>query len=487
MSVLKKVVKNAAKEAGIISGNGTSKNAQNATNEAVNGMKYFKAKIESPYVQNGSFSTTKGNLFEYIIAARYNVAAASEGVGARAYVTDITDPHSPADILINKNGKTVQEIQAKFSNSKHVAADTVFMQSNPKYRGMTRLGRYGFEIENGKKISYLDKEKELAKKASERTGNLRQGDYKDVYDNLTDEIDYDGVSSGGITLEEIEKAYKSPENYANQFEKNCVKVEMKTSAVNMARASILTTGIVSGISNFAEVYSGEKSIESALHDIGVDSIKGGVRGAATGVVSTAIRYKSIKAGNVLLSDSAAATVMAGGVIDCGVSLYSYALGEIDEEELKNQVVDTTARATTTIFFTKAVTEVMGKTVSPIVPMAVYTTANYIFTATREIIKNANLNAEEYNRMAAILCESKRQMDEYNQKLHAEFERIDATEKQRMEKFFQTFKYNMETGESYDQAIDAIVELADQAGIFLKYASLNDFSTAMTNKDTFRLG
>ena len=60
-------------------------------------------------------------------------------------------------------------------------------------------------------------------------------------------------------------------------------------------------------------------------------------------------------------------------------------------------------------------------------------------------------------------------------------------KQRMEKFFQTFKYNMETGESYDQAIDAIVELADQAGIFLKYASLDDFSTAMTNKDTFRLG
>ena len=37
---------------------------------------------------------------------------------------------------------------------------------------------------------------------------------------------------------------------------------------------------------------------------------------------------------------------------------------------------------------------MGSAVNPILPMVVYTTASYVVTCTREIIKNAKLNAEE---------------------------------------------------------------------------------------------
>lgn len=105
--------------------------------------------------------------------------------------------------------------------------------------------------------------------------------------------------------------------------------------------------------------------------------------------------------SALLTDGLASTVMAGGLIDGGVALYAYAKGEIGHEELKEALIDTTAKATTTIYFTKAVTAIMGKSVSPILLLAVYATASYVFTATREIIKNANLNAEEYNRMAAL--------------------------------------------------------------------------------------
>ena len=40
--------------------------------------------------------------------------------------------------------------------------------------------------------------------------------------------------------------------------------------------------------------------------------------------------------------------------------------------------------------------------------------SYVVTCTREIIKNAKLNAEENDRMTAILQESIREMNEYHE-------------------------------------------------------------------------
>ena len=489
MSVFKKTAEEAAKEAGILTGSLLSQNAQNATNAAVDGMNYFRAKVASPVIQNGIFVQGKGNLFEYIEAAKFNVDAASKGSKLTAFVTDIEDPYSAADILIRDNKTIVREVQAKFSDSKHAAADSVAMQRKDKYMGMQRLIRkedHYYDEATGKETSLLNKAKELAKKRSEKDGNIYQKQYKDTYENLTDELHHDNVSSGGTTLEEVHTAYDSPEQYSRQFEMKAVKAEMKASAVNMAKASFVTTGIVSGISNMAAVLQDQKSLGEAIQSMNSDAVKGAVRGATTGVVSTAIRYEGIKAGSRLLSDAAASTVMAGGLIDGGAALLSYARGEINEAELQEQIVDTTAKATITIFFSRAVTEIMGKAVNPLVPFAVYTTASYVFTATREIIKNANLEAEENDRLTAILIESKKQMDSYDLQLKAQLAQVSLSQKRKLEDFLNTFNYNLETGENYDEALNAIVKFADQLGIELQHTSFADFSDAMKRKDVFVL-
>ena len=179
--------------------------------------------------------------------------------------------------------------------------------------------------------------------------------------------------------------------------------------------------------------------------------------------------------------------MAGGMIDAGVALYSYAKGEIDAEQLTEEIVDTTAKATATIYYTKAVTAIMGKSVSPFIPMAVYTTASYVITCTREIITNAKLNTEEYERLTAILEESTREANE----AHKEFEEhvANCVEAQRnmLNQFIDSFEYNIATGENYDQAIMSVVNFADHAGIALQNVEFNDFKNAMTSKKTFKLG
>lgn len=490
MSVFKKTAKDAAKEAGILSGNFASQNAQNATNAAVDGMNFFRAKVASPIIQNGDFAQGKGNLFEYIEAAKFNVDAAGKGATARAVVTDIKDPHAAADILIKEGSKTRREVQAKFvqlskDERYKSAAKSVFDQVGKygKYKGMDRLIRKQDDYNSDG--SLLKEAKKIAKARAD-SGSMYAEDYRDVYEHLTDELRYDDVSSGGTTIEEVRTAYDSPETYSAEFEKRVVRAEMKASAVNMAKASFVTTGIMSGITNMAAVIKNEKDLDEALGEVGKDAVQGAARGAATGVASTAIRYQGIKAGSALLSDAVASTVMAGGVIDGGVALLDYARGEISEVELRDRIIDTTAKATTTVFFSKAVTAIMGKSVSPIVPFAVYTTASYVFTATREIIKNANLQAEEYDRMAAILYESKRQTDQYRAQLQLQIAQVAENQRIMMNEFLTSFNYNLETGENYDEAFRAIVRFADQAGIALQHASFTDFSEAMKRKDVFSL-
>ena len=413
---------------------------------------------------------------------------------ARAIVTDATNPAAEADILIKDQGKIVKEIQAKFIKTFNKGRDTsaaqsVFDQTGAKnkgwgqYDGMDRLIRK--QNDYNSEGSLLDEAKKLSKARADSEG-IHADTYRDVHERLTDETYYKDATSGGTTLEEVQEAYKTPEQYAQRFERRQVAKEMRCSAANMAKASLVTTGVVSGITNMFEVFQDKKELANALADVGADAVKGGLRGGATGAVSTVIRYQGIKKGSALLSDPTAATVMAGGIIDGGVALYSYARGEITADQLKEQLVDTTAKAATTIYFTKAVVAVLGKSVNPIVPMAVYTTASYVVTCTREILKCAKLNAEEYERMAAILQESTRQMNEYHEAFRVYIAKCEEKQQLMFDHFIESFEYNLETGENYDQALLAIVRFADEAGIALQHVSFGDFQTAMRSKDPFVL-
>lgn len=489
--MFKKIVKDASKEAGTLAGNCASQNAQNATNAAVDGMSLFRNKVSQ--TQKVLFDCRKGNLFEYIEAAKFNKNAAYTGSVAKAIVTDAAgDPHAVADIIIQEQEKTVKQIQAKFTQAykdgKDISAATSVKEQTGsrnigwgQYDGMDRLIRKQDDYNaNG---SLLDEAKKLSKA---RSKGIFAEYYKDVYENLTDETNYNGVTSGGTTIEEVREAYYTPQQYIKNFERKQVAVEMKSTAANMAKASIVTTGIISGITNMFEVFKDDKELSEALKDVGADAIKGGIRGGATGVLSTAIRYKGIKAGSALLSDSTAATVMAGGVIDGGVALYSYARGEITAEQLRDELVDTTAKAATTIFYIKAVTVILGKAVNPFIPMAVYTTASYVITCTREIIKNAKLNIEEYNRLTAILQESTRAANEYHEHFKQHIEQCEEAQRNMFDEFIDTFNYNLETGENYDEALYAIVNFASRAGISLQHVNFGEFKNAMNLDTVFEL-
>ncbi|MBR6924431.1 MAG: hypothetical protein IKH50_07855, partial [Oscillospiraceae bacterium] len=94
--------------------------------------------------------------------------------------------------------------------------------------------------------------------------------------------------------------------------------------------------------------------------------------------------------------------------------------------------------------------------------------------------------EEYERMVAILQESTHQMNEYHDAFKAHVAKCEEKQRLMFDHFIESFEYNLETGENYDQAVLAIVRFANEAGIALQHANFGDFQAAMRSSDPFVL-
>ena len=238
--------KNIIDRIGDFLGNSISNNSQEATNVSIEGMDLFRKVAYQKH--NVGFEQVKGNLFEYIEAAKFNVDAAQKEKNIKAVVTDaVGRPNDPADIEIKENNKVLRQVQAKFSTSKSAAADSVNMQRNSKYKDMDRLIRKDnnyIDEATGKKTTLLKKTKELAEKKAKIKGGIFQKEYKDVSQNLTDELKYKEITSGGTTLEEIKEANKNPIKYKRKFIQKQVNKEIKSTTKNMAVANMISTGIM---------------------------------------------------------------------------------------------------------------------------------------------------------------------------------------------------------------------------------------------------
>jgi hypothetical protein len=462
-------------------GNMFSNNVQHGTDAAERGMELFLKKTNQ--IGNVGYEQAKGNLFEYIETAKINRNLANKGINRHYEATDakkewggLGEPHAPDDFRGFQDGKVIARGQAKINNNPNKTAGSDKGITNPKYKGMQR---------NVASDKYDDVLKALDEKYAK--GEISKDAYVDAKANLrrglTDEDS--GVSSGGTSTKELNKAATNPEGYARDFRFNQYAREVGTTSVNMAASNMVMTGIIKTTSNLFEVFQNRKELDEAMKDIGVEVVKSGARGGATGFLSSILRIGGRKAAIPVISDASAATTIAGGVIDCGVSVYAYAQGEISAEELKESLQNTAIKSVATIYFTKSIELVVG-TANPFLPMAIYTAASYVVINTREIIKNAKLNTEEYNRIASLYEKSTKQMIEYRKIIEGQLIQYVKSEKEMLNSFIDTYEFNITTGENYDKAIYAIVNFSNQYGLALKHVDFGDFKAAMLSNDDFVL-
>lgn len=462
-------------------GNYMSSHAQDGTEALHKGMELFFKKAKQ--IENVGYEQAKGNLFEYIETAKINRNLANKGVNRHYEATDakkawggLGEPHAPDDIRGFENDRIIARGQAKVNNNANATAGSDKGITNPKYEGMQR------NVASDKYNEVLDALDQKYVK-----GEISKVAYEDARSNLRQELtdEKSGITSGGTSSSELREAWEDPEKYRRKLEMKQYAHEIGNTTVNMATSSMVITGTITATQNMFQVFQNKKKLDEALKDVGVEVAKSGVRGGTTGFLSSLLRIGGSKASIPVISDGCAATTIAGGMIDCGGAIYAYAQGEIGAEQLKEELQNTAVKSAVTIYFVKATQAVVGN-VGPFVPMAVYTVASYIVTTTREIIKNAKLNAAEHNRVAALYVEAAAQMKAYREQLEIQMKNYVREEKEMLRGFIDTFEYNLETGENYDQAIFAIINFSNRTGIILQHINLDDFKKAMVKGDSFSL-
>lgn len=119
-------------------------------------------------------------------------------------------------------------------------------------------------------------------------------------------------------------------------------------------------------------------------------------------------------------------------------------------------------------------------------MAVYTTANFVIACIREIIQNAKLNQEEYERLASIYQESTRESIRYRKKVEEYFSVLEQNQIQLFKMFIDSFDYDLSSGKNYDRALNAIICFADVSGIELRNVSFESFQNDIRNRKTLIL-
>lgn len=72
--------------------------------------------------------------------------------------------------------------------------------------------------------------------------------------------------------------------------------------------------------------------------------------------------------------------------------------------MAEELQGTAVKAVSTIYFTQAAKIVFGAT-NVIVPVVIYTVASFVVNNTRAVIKQHQLNAEKYNKLAALYEEA----------------------------------------------------------------------------------
>ncbi|MEW6350265.1 MAG: hypothetical protein AB1646_14455 [Thermodesulfobacteriota bacterium] len=410
----------------------------------------------------------QGNLFEYIEAAKFNADAASKGSSFRAHVTEARGfPHAAADIEIRDGDRLVSEVQAKSFSRPDLSTKQL---SKPKYDDMVKLVPKGQEQEVRK----------LAHEASEK-GDICAEHYKDTRKNVTEELRAGEVRSGGTTYGENIEAARNPQWYVFKQEFSYVAKEAGAAGLHAAAAGGIVTAGISGVKNAIAAARGEKSIEDALIDTGKDAAVSAARSGGTGVTGTLIRYGAAKAGIESLAKANVATAVAAGAIDVGITVYSFAKGDISAEEAFERMGQTGTSTVSSIYAGAVAGLAFGPVGALVGSVAGYLVASNVYNSCVSVLRHARLAEKESARIVAICEEACREMEAQR----IEFESFIQRNLRVREQEFTLCLSNIDCGLMSGQPEHTTAALADFAALLsreLQFGTFAEFDEFMMTSD-----
>ena len=415
----------------------------------------------------------KGNLFEYIEAARFNTQAALNGSQVTARVTAADGrPHAPADIELVKGDTVVVPVQAKVSNN---PSDLAHRQAKPNYRDTDRL------VPKDKADATRLHSEERAERLLQE-GDPRATDYQNSSARNTGELRYKKTSSGGTTTKELDLASEHPKLFAALEEGGALAREANKAGMHGAAAGALLGGAISTGRNLAAYSKGELEGKEAAANITADVSKSAVRGYLPAATGRVIRHGAAKAGLPALARSNnVATALAAALIETGVVVYDYMKGEISAGEAAVRIGCTGTSTLASIFTGAAAGSFFGPPGAVLGAIAGYMISSSVYQSCIAIMRNARLAEEEAARIVALCEQAVKSLDQER----VSFETILNEHLNERQVKFDGFFMAIDKALDADRTDDAILALSDlvaSCGQELRFMNFEEFDTFMRESD-----
>lgn len=314
------------------------KKTQNLTNATLEVFKQTKILKDTAHQwRNVKEELSQGRMFEILEVMKFNRNAAIQNASARAQTTASIagQQTAPADIII-KNGKKVIEVQAKSCGS---AAKSLHSLANPLYETMDRL----------LPKEQLDKAVELARQRIE-SGTLKAQEYLSALPKLKGGLSVGSVSSGGTTRAESLDAFRSPLTTKLKYDASALGKETHGAGLEGGKLSGAITGTVSSARGVFSLIKGDGEVGAVIAEVTVDTAKGFASGYATSALGKGVGHVAKDVGLGGLAKCNAHTAIAAGIIQSGKSFVRYLNGDIDEEQMLEEVSHTVITGTSSFYY-----------------------------------------------------------------------------------------------------------------------------------------
>ena len=295
--------------------------------------------------QNILKEQSQGWMFEQLEVTKFNLDAVRKGSYLHAATTDsigLTN-HQTTDVVVKHGKQTLKEFQLKSGNK---ASSSAFMLADKKYADVNLVAP----------SDQTDKVHELYAKRIE-SGTLKASDYQNASAKLHKGVEADNVSSGGTTYGEALKATdsKHANRIANGFEAKAALSDMHQSGMQAGKMGAAFSGVSSSVSGIYQLSQGKATSGDVAAKIIVDTSKGFAISYLTTAGSKGIVHGLAKAGVSqttvgVLTKSNAHIALATGVVKSGQSVVRYLRGDIDSDQLMNEISETAVTGASTFYY-----------------------------------------------------------------------------------------------------------------------------------------
>lgn len=206
-------------------------------------------------------------------------------------------------------------------------------------------------------------------------------------------------------------------------------------------------------------------------------LSAGTRSGATGMGGTIIRHGAAKVGIDALTKSNVATAVAAGTIELGVTIISYAEGEITALQAMERMGLTGSSTMSSIYAGAVAGLVFGPVGAVAGSVAGYLLASHVYNSSVSILRNARLAEEQSAKIVALCDEACREMEAQRKEFEVFIEKNLRARHEQFTSCLEAVDMGL-SSESPEVTTLALADFAALIGRELRYSAFGEFDNFM---------